>query len=351
MAWRERSATVATSVVSGLLVAAVVKASNSGIADGVVILWFALATVGAGVLAWVTGVLIRRRRRSSRVFLMTSAFSQKYYLADLVQQVHKFLDRDGLDMVLKVPAVDYDAIAQSHNLDRIAARSRDYLGGIIIAAEMKRLHKDLVRFCHRSALPVVFTDLEPFDGAEDYPENAAFVGYDTGQLGEMAGRWLLPRLKNIDRPNVLVIASADHEARQQRCMEVLKNDRPEINIPPPKQCAFSRSLAHDAVRAHLGDIGPTQRLDAIFCTNDEMALGAVDALTPSTAATQDTVVIGIDGTTEAKALIDSRKSPLRATIVQDAERLAGNVVGVLQKLRDGDKVPRRTTLPARVYEA
>jgi ribose transport system substrate-binding protein len=199
MARLERGATVATSVVSGLLVAAVVKAANSGIADGVVILWFALATIGAGVLA---GIVARRRRRSARVFLLTSAFSHKYFLADFVQRVHLALDRKDIDLVLKVPDQDYDAAAQSHNLKRIEARRREYLGGIVIAAEMDRLRKDLTDFCRETKLPVVFTDLEPYGQPDDYPENAAFVGYDTGELGELAGQWLVRQLRDVDRPHV-----------------------------------------------------------------------------------------------------------------------------------------------------
>ncbi len=55
MALHDRGLTVATSVISGLMVAVVVKAVNSGVADGVVLLWFALATVGAGVGGVVGG--------------------------------------------------------------------------------------------------------------------------------------------------------------------------------------------------------------------------------------------------------------------------------------------------------
>jgi hypothetical protein len=47
------------------------------------------------------------------------------------------------------------------------------------------------------------------------------------------------------------------------------------------------------------------------------------------------VVIGIDGTAEARALIDSGQSPLRATVVQDMHRMANHVVDVLLKLRQG----------------
>jgi ribose transport system substrate-binding protein len=334
MAWHERGLTVVTSVVSGLIVAAVVKAVNSGIADGV-----------------VAGIMIRRRKRSARVFLMTSAFSQKYYLADFVQRVHMALDRNDIDLVLKVPDQDYDAAAQSHNLKRIEARQREYLGGIVIAAEMDRLRKDLTEFCRDTKLPVVFTDLEPYEQPDDYPENAAFVGYDTGELGDLAGEWLVRQLGNVDRPRVLIIASEEHSARQQRCKKALEAARTDVTVEIKDKCAFSRSRAHDAVRAYLRDLDRGQRLDAVFCTNDEMALGAVDALTPPSPATRTTVVIGVDGVLEVKALIDRGQGPLRATVVQDTQRLANSVVDALLKMRRGRAVRRPSPLSAKIYEA
>jgi ribose transport system substrate-binding protein len=254
-------------------------------------------------------------------------------------------------MVLKVPDRDYDADAQIHNLNRLAARRRQYLGGIVIASEMNRIRDDLAAFCRNTKLPVVFIDLEPFERPEDYPENSVFVGYDTGELGKMAGQWLVRRLRDVDDPHVLIVASRDHSARQQRCEQALRAVWPDMNITVDDRCGFSRSRARDVVRSHLRDLGSGKRLDAIFCTNDEMALGAVDALTPRSSATRTTVVIGVDGTVEARALIDSGLSPLRATVVQDAHRLANSVVGVLLKMRQGRAVGRPPPLAGEVYEA
>ena len=280
---------------------------------------------------------------------MTSAFKSKYYVADFVQRLHGALDSDGLDLVLKVPDRDYDASAQSHHLTRLLRRRHDYIGGIIVAADMHRLRDDLIMFCQNSRLPIVFTDVEPFDGAEEYLANTAFVGYDTGELGELAGRWLARKLHGSDSPHVLIIASREHSARQQRCEQVLRSALSDVSITIDDGCAFIRSRAYAAVRAHIRQLGPEQRLDAIFCTNDEMALGAVDAL--SSPATDAPLIVGIDGVREAMDLIDTARSPLRATVVQDTHLLAGRVVHLLQKMHHGHPVPKRTILSAEIYEA
>lgn len=339
--------TVATSVMSGLIVAVVLKALQTGISDGAVVGWFALAAGGVAAISWMAVVMIRRiRKQSTRAFLMTSAFSQKYYVAAFVQRMHGALDQEGVDLVLKVPDRDYDAGAQSHHLRRILDRRHDYIGGIIFAGEVHRLGDDLTMFCQRSGLPVVFTDVEPFDKESEYPENSAFIGYDTGEIGELAGKWLVKRLRGRKRPHVLIVASREHAHRQRRCEQVLRSELPDVVITTDDRCAFSRSRAYDAVRAHIRQLDPGQCLDAIFCTNDEMALGAVDALSP---ATQATLVVGVDGVLEAKALIDTAGSPLCATVVQDTHRLAVGVVDLLVKMHHGRPVPKRTLLSAEIY--
>jgi ribose transport system substrate-binding protein len=292
------------------------KTIQADISGRITFMWITLTFVGVAAVSWIGITATRRiRKRWRRSFLVTSAFSQKYYVAAFVQRLHSAFDRHGIDLVLKVPDRDYDASAQSHHLDRLLDRRHDYIGGIIVASEVHRLRDDLTMFCRKSRLPVVFTDLEPFDKESDYPENSAYIGYDTGELGELAGRWLALRLKE-------------------------RNVRGSLS-----------SRAYDSVCAHIRALDSRQCLSAIFCTNDEMALGAVDALSSvSSPAIQSTVVVGIDGVLEAKALIDSAHSPLCATVVQDTHRLAVTVVDTLVKMHRGRTMPKRTILHADVYE-
>lgn len=341
---------VTTSVLSGVILAALTKALQAGISAGATVVWSAGVSAVVGGIFWV--VLRRTRKRSAAAFMMTSAFTQKYYLADLVQQVHSALDRNDVDLVLRVPDLDYNAGVQAHHLRRILSRKDAYVGGIIVAGEVLRLREDLATFCREYRRPVVFADLDPFPGESEYPAGTAFIGYDTGELGELAGNWLVTRLRGKKDPHVLIVASREHDSRQQRCEKALRAALPDVDVTVDDRCDFVRSRAYNAVRTHLRRLPAGRCLDAIFCTNDEMALGAVDALLAApSAATRETVVGGIDGIAEARTLIDSGTSPLRATVVQDTRRLAVGAVDLLVKLRRGHSVPRRTILDAELYEA
>ena len=342
---------VTTSVLSGVILAALTKGLQLGISAGATLVWSALVSAVVALAFWAA-FAVKTRKKPRTAFLMTSAFEQKYYLAALVQQVHRAFDREDVDLVLKVPDRDYDAGAQARHLRRIASGKDRYLGGIIVAGEVTRLRDDLTAFCRAARLPVVFSDLEPFPTESEYPDRTAFFGYDTGELGELAGQWLVGQLRGRDRPRVLIVASREHDSRQKRCEKVLRSALPDVDVTTDDRGEFVRSRACGAVRAHPRQLEPGRCLDAIFCTNDEMALGAVDALAATaSAATRDTVVIGVDGVLEARTLIDSGDGPLRATVVQDAHRLAVGAVDLLIKMHRGDPVPRRTILNAEVYEA
>lgn len=343
--------TLATSLASGLLLAAILNPFHGGVFERAALILAGLIFASLAAISRTTDrALLRARKRSRRAFFMTSAFSSKYYIADFLQRLHGTLDSNDIDLVFKVPERDYDASAQCQHLRKILKRRHDYLGGIIFALQAHRLRDDLIMFCRNSRLPVVFTDIEPFDKESEYPENTAYIGYDTGQLGELAGKWLVKRLQGRDRPRVLIIATGEHAARRERCEQALRSGLPDVQIETNDKCEFTRSKAYGAVRVHIQQLDRRQCLDAIFCTNDEMALGAVDALSPPTPGTRKTLVIGIDGVLEARALIDTGRSPLQATVVQDTHRLAVNVVDLLEKMHSGQSVPKRTFLSADVYE-
>ncbi len=356
MAWLDRDRTpalfaITTSVTSSLVSLAIGGIFLPDTPKRALLTWVGVVFGSVALLSWAIVHAIRRaRRRSQRAFVIVSAFDQKYYVASFVRQLHNALDRVNIDLVLKVPDRDYDASAQSHHLARVLDRKHDYVGGVVFAGEMRQLRGDLAAFCRDSRLPVVFTDLEPFRESE-YPHNSAFVGYDTGQLGEQAGRWLAKRLQGVRRPRVLIIASREHSNRQQECARVLREEFKDPPITIIDSCDFSRLRAYDAVRHHVDELDSRQSLHAIFCTNDEMALGAVDALSTPSSATKSTVVIGIDCVPEAKALIDSGASPLRASVVQNTHQLALSIVDQLVKIHRGRRPASRKILEPSVYEA
>jgi ribose transport system substrate-binding protein len=344
---------VLVSVWGTAVLAGVVMVVRSGFVVRMVPSW-TVPVAAALVAVPALSQRLRSRKKARQAFLVTSAFNEKQWVAGLVQRLHRSLDRKSMDLVLKVPDREHDAAAQAHDLRRILTTRTGYLGGFISPTELQRLRPYLVEFCTELALPVVFTDMDPFDEESEYPDNAAFVGYLSSDLGAAAGRWLVAHLRQrgLRRPHVLILASHEHTDRQNHCAERLRAGLDAVVVTIDDSCDFSRSRAYSAVQAHIRSCSARQaRLDAVFCTSDDMALGVVDALRETASPnTSDTVVIGVDGIPETRNLIAAGAGPMRATVVQDSHRLAESAVEVLQRMVDGRPTMKRTILQPQVYQ-
>lgn len=67
-----------------------------------------------------------------------------------------------------------------------------------------------------------------------------------------------------------------------------------------------------------------------------------------TTCARDTVVAGVDGTPQARALIEAGPGPLRATVVQDSYKVAETAVRLLERMIRKETVPARTALAAEI---
>ena len=96
--------------------------------------------------------------------------------------------------------------------------------------------------------------------------------------------------------------------REKGFRDVMAEQYPDMEIVVEQTANFSRQEAMDAMANILQAKGP-DAIDAVYCHNDEMALGAVQAikdagLTPG----EDSLVVGIDGQKEAWELVKSGRN-------------------------------------------
>jgi ribose transport system substrate-binding protein len=345
---------VAASTVSGLLVVLLTAAAGRMVRSWPSWHGFLPLFVALGWALAALPVVLRAHRRTrepKRVFLILAAFTGKHWVAELIRDLHENLERRGYDMVLKIPDRDYSAMSQVRLLDGILSHRDDYAGGFIMVNEGEAVRADLARFCSKAGMPVVFVDAEPFEGEDAYPPGTAYAGCDDGKIGAAAAQWVTGYLRGqrIRHAVVLVINGGHYHRREQTFQRQLEAEVPAVQLI--SDCAgFDRSRAREVVGSHLRSLDEAgQRIDAVFCTNDEMALGAADALLFSGIPwAEDTVVAGVDGTPDARALIEAPTSPLRATVVQDAYKVAEAAVGLLERMFRKEPVPKRTSVPVEI---
>lgn len=358
-AWRAGLLTaLLASLASGIILAVagrlLTSATVLGVFAGSVPTWLFLAVIPAVALL-AFGVAWRLVSAHAQAFVLISAFTQTRWLTGLLEDLSRSLDRHDIDLVVKLPQHDHSGRSQLQQIATLRKKRRAYLGSFIIFERPEHVRPQLVALCREIGRPVVFIDVRPFGDAEAYPPRSAFVGCSAGEIGERAaqvvGKELLDR--GVEAPRVLVVAAESQGDRQARFTSTLREILPSAAVDVTVLGLFARERAREIVDRrirHLGGRG--ERLDAIFCTNDEMALGAVDAVQQRIAAggsVDDLVILGVDGIAEATAAIQAGTTAFQATIVQDTRRLAEVAVDILLRLRAGERVPSETFIPTTVY--
>ncbi|WP_261570821.1 sugar ABC transporter substrate-binding protein [Frankia gtarii] len=343
-----------TSVLSGVimvpLASVLTDVSNVQILRAQVPVWLVLPPAAAlsAALVWLAR---RVRPGPPTVFLMMPAFDQKHWLAELLRSFERALGR-RFDLVVKISDGEYTGDEQMRRLRQTLSRPRRYMGGFVIAADPDRTRDELASLCAALRYPIIFVDVEPFARDADYPRNTAFVGCSDQEIGERAACYLAGVLDQSDAsPHVLVVAADRHHDRQRRFVRALTAECPGATVLVDEDGLFDRARAAAIVRHRLAESAVRQRrFDAIFCTSDEMALGALDALRVAAVAGTDgpALVVGVDGTAEARALIGGGGSPLCATVVQDTARVAERAVDLMERKIRGDSVRVRHCLDVRL---
>ncbi|MBR0599946.1 sugar ABC transporter substrate-binding protein [Sinanaerobacter chloroacetimidivorans] len=183
-----------------------------------------------------------------------------------------------------------------------------------------------------AGIPLVYLNTNPYpDG--NFPEGTYYVGSIEKEAGEMQAEFIGKLLNG--QGNVCILqGSLTHEGavmRSEGVVDKLKELYPDVKVlakqPAEWQKDQGMSVTENWITAY-GDI------DAVFANNDEMALGAINAL--QEAGMTETHVIGIDGT---KGALDAIKAgTLAGSVFQDAAGQAEGAMEIAAKAAKGEEI-------------
>ncbi|WP_116134637.1 substrate-binding domain-containing protein [Tropicimonas sp. IMCC34043] len=164
----------------------------------------------------------------------------------------------------------------------------------------------------------------------------SYVGSDDVQSGMMEAKYVLDAIGC--KGNVVIIEGPIGQSAQiQRLEGNLKalEACPDVTVLERKTANWSRaeaqSLMENWLTAHPGEI------NGVIGQNDEMALGAIEAIKAVGLNVDDFVIAGIDGVTDALVAV---KSGEMASILQDARAQAQGALDLaINAAKDGDYQP------------
>jgi ABC-type sugar transport system substrate-binding protein len=278
---------------------------------------------------------------NKRIFLIVGSFTEEWQISlnrDLIQAAQR---ADLLCSVL-VPFEDHSVEQQRTLLQSIELHGTDYVGGIVVCSGWPdHLMEELAVIVRRLSIPIVFVDRNPPVPDSEILPKLTYVSVSDQAGGELAADAILELTDTIAVKRILVIAgfakSRRHEAFRSKLYtaETLKGCELVVSQDGKFDRWVSENLAHNQLFKASAESKP---FDAVFCTADSMTLGCLDAIERLAKRTESRKprVIGYDGTTTTKNLIDKGQSPLIRVVIQDSKELAGAAIAQLIKLNQSE---------------
>lgn len=198
-----------------------------------------------------------------------------------------------------------------------------------------------------SGIPLVYVNREPVN-VDDLPEGQAFVASNELESGTLQTqevcRLLREQGKGEGARAVVMMGELSNQAarmRTQDIKDVIATDECSfIEIVEEQTAMWSRTQGTDLMTNWLS---AGVEFDAVISNNDEMAIGAIQALKTSGVAMDDVIVGGIDATADALAAMQA--GDLDVTVFQNAAGQGQGAVDAALKLARGEAVEPKVYVP------
>lgn len=221
--------------------------------------------------------------------------------------------------------------AVQEQIDKVRTAITQQVDALVVAPTQAEQLQPILEDAVAADIPVLLVDtnIEGWDGA------LTFIGTDNLSAGEQAGEFITSK---VDSGEALLISGVpgnpSTDDRVKGAEKVLEAAGIEIaaTLSGNSDRAEGRSVTADALQAN-----PDIRI--IFAANDDMALGAIEAVKSAGLQPSDFTVVGVDGTGDAVQSIQDGE--LTATIAQNAFEMGETGVKEALKVINGETIEKR----------
>ncbi|MBN3826666.1 sugar ABC transporter substrate-binding protein [Burkholderia sp. Ac-20384] len=191
-------------------------------------------------------------------------------------------------------------------------------------------------------IPLVYVNRKPVD-FDKLPAGVAVVASDEKQSGTLQARQVCKLLGG--KGDILVLmGELSNESARARTKDIedviATKDCSGMKIVDKREGKWSRTQGQDITMNWLSS---GTKFDAIISNNDEMAIGAINALKAARKLTPKTIVAGIDATPDGLASMKSGE--LKVSVYQNAAGQGQQAVAAALKLAKKQPVDRYVNVP------
>ena len=226
-----------------------------------------------------------------------------------------------------------DVATQLGQVENFVAQGVD---AIIIIPANTDAADPMTKAAQDAGIPLVYVNRIP----SNLPEGVAYVGSDSIQAGIMQAEWLADKLGG--KGNVVIMnGDLAQEAAQKRTEgeKQVFAKFPDIHIIKEDTASWDRAQGLALMENWLstGD-----QIDAVASNNDEMAIGALQAI-DAAGLLGKILVGGVDASPDALAEMD--KGRLNVTVFQNAKGQGEGGIQAAIALARGEKIDQITWIP------
>lgn len=193
-----------------------------------------------------------------------------------------------------------------------------------------------------AGIPLVYVNLEPIN-LNSLPDDEAYVGSKESDAGTYQAQEVCRQLHG--KGNVVIMmGDLSHDATIKRTKAVHDVFKTKeclgVKIVSEQTAKWMRSEANNLMTNWLS---AGIDFDAVIANNDEMALGAIQALKASGRKMDSVIIAGIDATADGLAAM--KAGDLDITVFQDASSQGRGAVDAAIQLAEGKPVDQEVWIP------
>jgi inositol transport system substrate-binding protein len=249
---------------------------------------------------------------------------------------------EGVDV--QIEDAQNDVAKQLDQINNFVASGVD---AIIVNPVDTSATEAMTRAAEAAGVPLVYVNRQPIN-VDTLPDNQAFVAsneIESGTLAAFAGCQMLRAAGKAGGANIyILVGELSNQAAVQRTKDfhdVINMDMCSfINVIQEQTANWSRDEAQDLMTNFLSS---GDAFDAVFANNDEMAIGAIQAMKSAGIDMGSVVVTGVDATQDA--LVSMQAGDLDVTVFQDAAGQGGGALNAALKLAAGEAVDQKVYIP------
>ncbi|MET1181604.1 ribose ABC transporter substrate-binding protein RbsB [Peribacillus simplex] len=243
------------------------------------------------------------------------------------------IEKEAKEKGMKVTVVDAqdDTAKQISGIEDLILQKVDVL---LVNPTDSAAISSAVQSANEAGIPVI-----TIDRSSDEGDIETFIASDNVAGGEMAAEYLVKELG--DKAKVVELEGVSGaSATRERGKGFHNIADKQLDVLTSQTAEFDRTKGLNVMENILQG---NKDIQAVFAHNDEMALGAIEAIK---AAGKDIIVVGFDGNDDALKAVENGE--LKATIAQQPALIGEEAVNAAEKILKGDKVDDTISVPLKL---